>query len=149
MYRGNMQLKEAIILTLKAPGSALCNISNQHTFVEVEIRVTGKKMNGNTYLIFSVMSWLLNNFCLPLKCSLSLLGRLNDCPCTVLPCPMFSLFWSMYCNVEKRDNRPKMESLVLGPTSANQDLILNLIAVSAFQNVTFNLSTWNYLLGQL
>lgn len=56
MYCGNMQLKEAIILTLKAPGSALCNISNQHTFVEVEIRVTGKKMNGNTYLIFSVMS---------------------------------------------------------------------------------------------
>lgn len=47
--------------------------------------------------------------------------------------------------LKKRDNRPKMESLVLGPTSANQDLILNLIAVSAFQNVTFNLSPWNYL----
>lgn len=39
-----------------------------------------------------------------------------------------------------------MESLVLSPMSANWDLILNLILVSAFlRNVAFNQSTWNYL----
>ena len=34
MYHRNMQLKEDIIPTLKASGSALCNIGNQHTFIE-------------------------------------------------------------------------------------------------------------------
>ena len=38
-----------------------------------------------------------------------------------------------------------MESLVLSPASANQDLIPNLIAVSASpRNVTSNQSIWNY-----
>ena len=38
----------------------------------------------------------------------------------------------------KRNNRPKIESLVFSPTSANQDLIPNIIAFSAFlRNVTF------------
>lgn len=38
----------------------------------------------------------------------------------------------------ERNNRPKMESLVFSPTSANQDLMPNIIAVSYFsRNVTF------------
>ena len=42
---------------------------------------------------------------------------------------------------KKRHNGPKMDSLVLSPTSANQDLIPNLITVSAFpRNVNFNQS---------
>lgn len=49
-------------------------------------------------------------------------------------------------NVLKRNNRPIMELVVLSPTSANQDLIPNLIAASASpKNVTFNQSIWNYL----
>lgn len=39
-----------------------------------------------------------------------------------------------------------MESLVLSPMSANQDLIANLTAVPAFpRNVTINQTIWNYL----
>ena len=38
-----------------------------------------------------------------------------------------------------------MESLVLSPTSANQDLISTLIAVSvSLRNAAFNESLWNY-----
>ena len=41
-----------------------------------------------------------------------------------------------------------MESLVLSPTTANQDLVPNLIAVSASsRNVTFNQSIWIYLVS--
>lgn len=48
----------------------------------------------------------------------------------------------------KRNNRHQMESLVLRPTSTNQDLITNLIAVStSCRAVTFNLSTWNDLVS--
>lgn len=40
---------------------------------------------------------------------------------------------------KQTNNRLKMESLVLSPMSANQDLIANLTAVPAFpRNVTFN-----------
>ena len=37
-------------------------------------------------------------------------------------------------NVKKGNNKLKMESLVLSPTSANQDLISNLIAITTPRN---------------
>lgn len=41
-----------------------------------------------------------------------------------------------------------MESIVLSPKSANQDLKLNLIAVSAApRNVTFSQLVWKYLVS--
>ena len=46
----------------------------------------------------------------------------------------------------ERDNRPKMESLVLGPTIANQDLRLNLTAISASQECNLTIQhgiTWS------
>ena len=43
-----------------------------------------------------------------------------------------------------RNNRPKMESLVLSPKSANQDL---LIVSDSPRNGIFNESVWNYLVG--
>lgn len=46
----------------------------------------------------------------------------------------------------EKDNRPNMESLVLSPISANQDLIPELSTVSASpRNVKFNQSTRNFL----
>ena len=51
-------------------------------------------------------------------------------------------------SVEGRDNRTKMESLVLSPMSTNQDLIPNLIAISiSHRNVILNKSTWNFLVS--
>lgn len=48
--------------------------------------------------------------------------------------------------VKKRDNKPKIESLVLSSTTANQDLIPYLIAVATSpRNVTFNHPNWDYL----
>lgn len=45
-------------------------------------------------------------------------------------------------------NRPKMESLVLSSTSANQNLIPDLTIVSASpRNVMFNQSIWNFMLN--
>lgn len=44
-----------------------------------------------------------------------------------------SLFFIPSYIVKKKDNRPKMESLGSSPTSANQDLILKLTAVSISQ----------------
>ena len=43
-----------------------------------------------------------------------------------------------------KNNRPKMESLVLSPKSANQDLI---IVSASLRNGIFNESVWNYLVG--
>lgn len=41
-----------------------------------------------------------------------------------------------------------MQSLVLSPPSANQDLITNLIAVSAApRNTNLNQSIWNYMVS--
>lgn len=49
---------------------------------------------------------------------------------------------------EKTTNRLQMESLVLSPTSANQNLISILIAVAASaRNMTFNQSICNYLIS--
>ena len=43
---------------------------------------------------------------------------------------------------------PQMQSLVLGPRAANQDLIPNPTAAPSFPgNVTFNQTTWNVLVG--
>lgn len=48
----------------------------------------------------------------------------------------------------KKNSRSKMELLVLSRMSANQDIILNLIAtLTSPRNVTFNQSIWNYLVS--
>lgn len=41
------------------------------------------------------------------------------------------------------ENRPKMESLVLSPGAASQDLVPDLTAVSGHPNGASNLSVWN------
>lgn len=58
--------------------------------------------------------------------------------CAVIIQPVSTL-----CCLKKRDNTPKMESLVLSPTPANQDLLSNLILASP-RNATFNQSVWSY-----
>lgn len=53
-------------------------------------------------------------------------------------------------SVEKNEtkNRPKMESLVQSPTSANQDFIHNLIIVSTSpRNINLKQSIWNFLVS--
>ena len=61
----------------------------------------------------------------------------------ISPCPpSFQPKWHL------PGNRSKMELLVLSPMSANQDIILNIIAIlTSRRNVTFNQSIWNYLVS--
>ena len=77
----------------------------------------------------------------------------------ILPCKLgrnLSVLWAWEIQLKcqkkkkrkKRNSRSKMELLVLSPMSANQDIILNIIAIlTSRRNVTFNQSIWNYLVS--
>lgn len=72
-------------------------------------------------------------------------------PCTLCPLPLQhhrEQDGDMGTCCEKRDKRTKLGSLMLSPTFPNQDLIPNLIAVSASpSNGIWNPSVWNHLFG--
>ena len=77
----------------------------------------------------------------------------------ILPCKLgrnLSVLWAWEIQLKcqkkkkrkKRNSTSKMELLVLSPMSANQDIILNLIAtLTSPRNGTFNQSIWNYLVS--
>lgn len=54
--------------------------------------------------------------------------------------------FTQYRFKKKKQNRPKVESLLLSPTSANQDLTPNLTAISTSpRNGSFNQTVLNFL----
>lgn len=57
----------------------------------------------------------------------------------IYPVPAHPSFNLLHLLLKKKDNKSELESLVLSPKSANQDLISNLIVISAFpKNVNSN-----------